>query len=52
MEKVRKINVTTMVHPDTLKKLAELSRKTGKSISSLIREAVEEWLSEVEQHEA
>jgi predicted DNA-binding protein len=45
----RKINVTTMLEPEHYDQLTELSRETGKSISALIREAVEKWLSKEEQ---
>jgi len=42
----RKINVTTMLNPEDFQRLTDLSRETGKSISSLIREAVQTWLNE------
>lgn len=49
MVKVRKVNVTTMLELEQFEKIAELSRETGKSISALIREAVEEWLKRREK---
>jgi predicted DNA-binding protein len=45
----RKINVTTMLEPEHYDQLTELSRETGKSISALIREAVEKWLKIIEK---
>ena len=44
--KPRKINVTTMLDPSHFNRLTEISRETGKSVSSLIREAVSEYLSQ------
>jgi len=44
MARVRKVNVTTMLDPEQFDKLADISRREGKSISALIREAVAEWL--------
>jgi predicted DNA-binding protein len=40
----RKINVTTMLNPEDYDRLTDLSRETGKSISALIREMVQEGL--------
>jgi len=44
----RKTQVTTSISLEDYEKLAELSRETGKSISALIREMVEEKLREKE----
>ncbi len=44
VERIRKVNVTTMLDPKDFERLSALSRETGKPISALIREAVEECL--------
>ncbi|MEM2352113.1 MAG: ribbon-helix-helix domain-containing protein [Thermoproteota archaeon] len=40
----RKTTFTLVIDVELLEKLEEISRKTGESISSLIRKAVESWL--------
>jgi len=40
----RKKLASTLLDDEDLQKLEDLSRVTGHSISSLIREAVKEWL--------
>jgi predicted DNA-binding protein len=45
---VKKVQVTAMVEMETYQHLADLSRETGKSISRLVREAVEKMLKEAE----
>jgi predicted DNA-binding protein len=37
----KKIQVTAMVELETYQRLTDLSRETGKSISALVREAIE-----------
>jgi predicted DNA-binding protein len=37
----KKVQVTAMVEMETYQRLVDLSRQTGKSISTLVREAVE-----------
>jgi predicted DNA-binding protein len=36
----KKVQVTAMIEVETYQKLADLSRQKGKSISSLVREAI------------
>jgi predicted DNA-binding protein len=45
---VKKVQVTAMVEMETYQRLVDLSRQTGKSISTLVREAVEKMLKEAE----
>jgi len=45
----RKINATVMLDPEDFEVLTELSRKTGESISGLIREAVKQFLGREEK---
>jgi len=45
---VKKVQVTAMVEMETYQRLADLSREKGKSISRLVREAVEKMLKEAE----
>ena len=47
----RKVNVTAMVDQETFSKLVELKKRTGKTLSALVREAVEEWLRRQEEGE-
>jgi len=44
--KMKKRGVTVQLSEDDIKALTEISRKTDRSISSLIREAVKKWLEE------
>jgi len=44
MYMVRKTTFSLVIDVELLEKLEEISRKTGESISSLIRKAVESWL--------
>jgi predicted DNA-binding protein len=37
----KKVQVTAMVELETYQRLTDLSRETGKSISALVREAIE-----------
>jgi predicted DNA-binding protein len=39
-----KVNVSAYIEQEDLERLEDLSRETGKSISALIREAVQEFL--------
>ena len=45
----RKIAFVTFLTPESLKKLETIAQRREKKISMLIREAVENWLSEPEQ---
>jgi predicted DNA-binding protein len=45
---VKKVQVTAMVEMDTYQRLADLSREKGKSISRLVREAVEKMIKDSE----
>jgi predicted DNA-binding protein len=45
---MKKVQVTAMVEMEAYQRLADLSRETGKSISRLVREAVEKTLKESE----
>ena len=42
----RKVNITAYIELADLEKLEDLSRETGKSVSSLIREAIKKFLEE------
>jgi len=42
----KKVQVTAMIEMETYQRLADLSRETGKSISTLVREAVEKTYME------
>lgn len=41
---MRKVRVSVCIEPEDLERLEDLSRETGKSISSLIRAAVKMFL--------
>jgi predicted DNA-binding protein len=43
----RKISITAMIEIETYNRLLELSRQTGKSMSEIIREAIERHVAEV-----
>jgi len=40
----RKVKVSVLIEQEDLERLEDLSRETGKSISSMVREAVKEFL--------
>jgi len=40
----RKVKVSVLIEQKDLERLEDLSRETGKSISSMVREAVKEFL--------
>jgi predicted DNA-binding protein len=42
----RKIGVTVFLDPEDLKFLREKNSETGRSLSTLIREAVKKWIRE------
>jgi len=44
----RKFTVTVFLDPEDYNTLVDLSRKTGDSLSALIREAVKRYLKEVQ----
>ena len=41
---IRKVNVSACIEAEDLERLEDLSRETGKSISSMISKAVREFL--------
>jgi predicted DNA-binding protein len=45
---VKKIPTMVYVDPEDMTKLEDMSRETGRSISTIIREAVKMYLKEVE----
>jgi len=47
----RKTGYTVFLEPEDIKFLEEISRKTGRSRSSLIREAVKFWISKQKPRE-
>jgi predicted DNA-binding protein len=46
VEKVKKVPTMVYVDPDDMAKLEDLSRETGRPISTIIREAVKRFLRE------
>jgi predicted DNA-binding protein len=44
--------VTTFLDPEDLEKLEDLSRETGRPLSTIVREAVKRFLKEVSRSEA
>jgi predicted DNA-binding protein len=43
----RKISITAMIEIATYERLLELSRQSGKSMSEIVREAIEKHVAEV-----